>query len=70
MANHDDTLQSDLALEINELARRAKIGRTLLYEEIRSGRLKARKIGRRTIILAEDARAWLTAAPRVHGEAL
>ena len=70
MVNHDDTLQGDLALEINELARRAKIGRTLLYEEIRSGRLEARKIGRRTIILAEDARAWLTAAPRVHREAL
>jgi len=38
-------------------------GRTKLYEEIAAGRLRARKLGRRTVILAADARAWLEALP-------
>ena len=39
------------------------IGRSLVYEEIASGRLKCRKVGRRTIILAKDAAAWRDALP-------
>ena len=37
----------------------------MLYAEIRDGRLKARKIGRRTIILSEDLRDFLAQAPRL-----
>lgn len=53
----------DFALDIDDLAKKSKVGRTKIYDEIKHGRLKARKIGRRTLILAEDARAWLAAAP-------
>jgi excisionase family DNA binding protein len=35
------------------------IGRTLTYAEIKAGRLKIAKIGRRTLIPAEAAMAWL-----------
>ncbi len=41
------------------------IGHTKLYEEIKAGRLIARKLGVRTIILAEDAVAWARSLPRV-----
>lgn len=41
------------------------IGRTKAYEEIRAGRLKARKSGVRTIILAADADAWLNSLPEL-----
>ena len=39
------------------------IGHTKLYAEITAGRLIARKLGKRTIILAEDAAAWARALP-------
>lgn len=48
-----------LAYNIPELTAASGVGRTKIYEEIKSGRLKATKAGGRTIILAEDARAWL-----------
>jgi hypothetical protein len=41
----------------------------MTYEEIKSGRLRARKIGKRTIIIVEDAEDWLRALP-VIGAAL
>jgi RNA polymerase-binding transcription factor DksA len=41
------------------------ICRSLAYVEIREGRLKARKAGRRTIIAAEDAEDWFAKLPRV-----
>ncbi|RWL45279.1 MAG: DNA-binding protein [Mesorhizobium sp.] len=41
------------------------VGRSLLYEEIRAGRISVRKAGRRTLIRKEDAQAWLDALPEV-----
>lgn len=54
---------SPLALSIVEAARIGGIGRTSLYAEIASGRLRAIKRGKRTLILAEDLRAWLQSLP-------
>lgn len=39
------------------------VGRTYAYAEIKAGRLRARKAGRRTIVLAPDAEAWANALP-------
>jgi hypothetical protein len=52
-----------LAYTISDVEKRACIGRTLIYAEIASGRLKARKVGRRTVILNTDLLAWLKALP-------
>jgi excisionase family DNA binding protein len=52
-----------LANSIEEAATRANCGRTTVYAAIKTGHLKARKIGRRTIILDEDLRGWLTSLP-------
>ena len=41
----------------------AGVGRTSIYEAIRAGELKARKLGRRTIILDDDLRQWLASLP-------
>jgi excisionase family DNA binding protein len=35
------------------------VSRSAVYREIRDGRLKAVKVGRRTMIRATDADAWL-----------
>ena len=39
------------------------IKRSSIFEEIREGRLKARKFGRRTLILRSDLMEWLHALP-------
>lgn len=52
-----DTLP--LAYSVADAARALGIGRTQLYAEIREGRLRAIKRGRRTLIRRRDAEAWL-----------
>ena len=46
-------------------SRIAGIGRTKLYEAIAAGSLKARKYGKRTIVLRSDLQAFLAALPVV-----
>ena len=39
------------------------IGRTLAYREVRAGRLRIRKVGRRSIVMVADAEEWASALP-------
>jgi excisionase family DNA binding protein len=50
-----------LAYDIKGACRAVPVSRGTLYSEIRAGRLKKIKLGRRTLILAEDLKAWLAA---------
>ena len=54
-------------MSLRDFCQRYDIGRTKAYEEINSGRLKARKAGRRTIITTDDAEEWLSRLPALHG---
>ena len=51
------------AFSVEEFCRRYPIGKTRLYDEINRGNLQAKKLGRRTVIPAESARAWLRELP-------
>ena len=51
------------AWSIGALSQATGIGRTRLYEEIRYKRLRAKKLGARTVITAEAADAWLAELP-------
>jgi hypothetical protein len=51
------------AYSVDEFCAAHGIGRSLCYEEISAGRLRVRKVGRRTLILAADAAAWREALP-------
>ena len=52
-----------LARSVDEFSGATGIGRTKLWSEIAAGRLMARKVGARTLILDEDGRAYLTSLP-------
>jgi len=51
------------AMTIAQFCAWAGIARSTVYKEIANGRLKARKIGGKTIIAREDANAWFQALP-------
>jgi excisionase family DNA binding protein len=53
------------AYSIPEAMRRLGISRDLIYRAINSGGLKARKLGRRTLITDDDLRAFLAALPTI-----
>lgn len=53
------------AMSIDQFCERYGPGRTKAYQELKSGRLRARKIGKRTVISEDDAEAWLLCLPVV-----
>lgn len=55
-----------LAFSIAEAASHADVCRDYLYSAIRDGNLRARKAGRRTLILRADLEAYLAALPGLH----
>jgi hypothetical protein len=48
---------------LNELVRRGFGCRTFLYNEMNAGRLRAIKMGARTLVLEPDLKAWLASKP-------
>ena len=48
-----------LAYGINDAMEATGLGRSFIYEAIKSGDLKTFKAGTRTLITAENLRAWL-----------
>lgn len=53
------------AFGIAEFCRRYGIGRTTAYAEIAAGRLRRRKVGKRSLITEDDAEAWLKCLPTI-----
>src|SRR5262249_38528450 len=51
------------ALSVQEFCLAFGIGKDKLYREVKAGRLKARKSGKRTLILKSDAEAWAASLP-------
>jgi hypothetical protein len=60
-SNREQALK--LALSIDEVVVVSGLGRTLIFAEIKTGRLTARKCGRRTVILHEEVERWLGSLP-------
>ena len=54
-----------LLLTLPDFCARYSVGRTRAYEEIQAARLKAIKVGRRTMIKASDADSWLESRPAI-----
>ena len=60
--NIGNALQRE-GLSIPEACAMAGIGRTKIYQAITDGALKARKCGKRTLVLRDDLRAFLQSLP-------
>lgn len=56
-------MAAKLSYSPNEVPEVTGIGRTTVYAEIAEGRLRARKIGRRTVVLHDDLVEWLSELP-------
>jgi hypothetical protein len=68
LAMAEDTTQSRArhrAMSILQFSENYGVGRTKIYEELSSGRLRGRKIGKRTIITEDDAEDWLQKLPEL-----
>jgi excisionase family DNA binding protein len=57
------TKRTAAGLNVLEAAKIAGVGRSTIYEELASGRLAARKLGRRTIIPDHALREWMDNLP-------
>ena len=51
------------AYSVNEFLEVYGIGRTTFYQEVEAGRLKIKKLGKRTLIARSDAELWLSQLP-------
>jgi excisionase family DNA binding protein len=58
-------MNDDGAFTISGFCTWASVGRTLVYELIKDGQLKAIKLGGKTLISKSDARAWLASLPAI-----
>ena len=52
-------ISKKLAYSVPEFCAVASIGRSLVYDEIASGRLKTFKVGRRRLIPATEGQRWM-----------
>jgi excisionase family DNA binding protein len=52
------TMGEKKAFSVDEFCERNDVCRDTVYRQIRAGHLKARKVGKRTLIFDEDERAW------------
>ncbi|MCK1507552.1 helix-turn-helix domain-containing protein [Bradyrhizobium sp. 18] len=52
-----------LAFTVEEAGQVSRIGRNQLYLAVQTGALRARKLGKKTLILRDDLRAWLESLP-------
>ncbi len=63
MRENQTSSEEKFAFGIVDAARVAGIGRSTLYEALAAGELKAVKLGRRTLIPADELRRFIAALP-------
>ena len=62
------TSTARVSFSVPEAAKMTGFGQTTIYAEIKTGKLRARKLGARTFITIDDLRAWLEGKPVIGGK--
>lgn len=62
-----DGLESFRLLTINTIEEITGLGRTKIYEEIASGKLRIVKVGRRSLITPKNYMMWMDSLESPHG---
>jgi excisionase family DNA binding protein len=58
-------MKSDEAMTVREFCTAYRICRATFYNEVRRGNLRAVKMGTKTLVLREDAEAWVRRLPKL-----
>ena len=66
--NGETKMDTPLAYTVAEACTVSRSGKTVLYEAIRSGALRAVKRGRRTLVLPADLRDWVERLPTMESK--
>ncbi len=61
------SLEQKLSFTIEQTVKATGIGRTAIFAAIKSGRLVARKNGRRTLITVDDLQQFVANLPMIKG---
>jgi excisionase family DNA binding protein len=59
----ETTGRGRVAYSVAEVMKLAGLGHDTIYKQIHAGHLKARKVGRRTVVLASDLQTFLESLP-------
>ena len=54
-----------IAYTINDAVKASGLSRSRIYEEMRAGRIEARKAGRRTLVVANSLAAFVASLPTI-----
>jgi hypothetical protein len=57
-------VEGKVLLTVSEFLSRYSVGRSRFYKQVRIGRLRRLKIGRKTLIAADEAERWRKALPQ------
>ena len=60
-------MTNEIYLTPEDVIARSPFGRSFVYSELKAGRLKSVKVGKRYVILPSDMHAWLTASTATTG---
>lgn len=61
--------EAELSLSVEDFCARTGLRKSWVYQQIKFGRLRALRAGRRVVIEAADARAFIAALPSAAGAA-